>query len=603
MSFCALDHETENAALAALASHISRAVRTLLVIDVVESTRLSEQNEEGAVQRWLALIRQIGNQILPQHHGRMVKDLGDGALFTFEAPLPAVSAAFAMQQVANRGNDGLPPDQHMLLRIGIDVGDVFLNQENVFGRSAIIAQRLSTLAGPGETVVSAAVREQITPMLDADIEDLGACFVKHLTQPLRAYRIGPPGRHRLLPRWGAFGEMTPAIAVVPFFTHDSDPVHCLVGEVLAEEIIRGVAGSPGLSVISRLSTTAFRGRDATTVEIGAYLNADYVLTGIYQVDDARLRLDAELTDTRSGRILWTQRLTGSVETIIGGEQQFITELISKVSISVMWRELQRARSQPLPTLQGYTLLMAAITLMHRLTVEDFEEARHLLEILLERSKRQPIPQAWLGKWHVLRVHQGWSPNEAYDARMALRCTQQALDADPSCAFALTVDGLAHTNLLKRFDIAQERYDLALQENPNDALAWLLRGTMYAFMGEGQRAVDETQQALMLSPLDPHRYLYDCCAASAYIAAEQYERGLELAKRSLRANRTHTSTLRTLAIAQAHLGLGTEARKTVQALLELEPGLTISRWLERSPAAQFPVGKYSADALRSAGVPE
>jgi adenylate cyclase len=277
-------------------------------------------------------------------------------------------------------------------------------------------------------------------------------------------------------------------------------------------------------------------------------------------------------------------------------------LLGEISSAIMSSELQRARNQPLPTLQGYTLLMAAIALMHRLSVADFTEARHLLQTLLDRSKRQPIPQAWLAKWHVLRVQQGWSPNETHDARMALQHTQDALGADPTCSLALAVDGFVHTNLLKRFDIAQDRYDIALETNPNDSFAWLLRGMMYAFMGQGKRAVSETSRALALSPLDPHRYFYDSLAGSAHISAGDYGLGLELAKRSLRANRTHTSTLRAMAVAQTRLGLADEARETVRLLLRLEPELTVSRWLARSPAAPFTTGKDWATALRAAGVP-
>jgi len=156
--------------------------------------------------------------------------------------------------------------------------------------------------------------------------------------------------------------------------------------------------------------------------------------------------------------------------------------------------------------------------------------------------------------------------------------------------------------MKRLDIAQERYDLAIATNPNDSLAWLLKGTMHAFMGDGRQAVEDTQRALTLSPLDPHRYFYDALAGTACLAAGQYDNALTLAHRSLRANRTHTSTLRVAAIAAWRLGLHDEARRTVQRLLRLEPALTIARYLERTPAAPFSTGKDWSDALHQAGIP-
>ena len=280
----------------------------------------------------------------------------------------------------------------------------------------------------------------------------------------------------------------------------------------------------------------------------------------------------------------------------------IDELVADVSAAVVSREVQRAQSQALPTLKSYTLLLGAIALMHRLSRSDFEKARHLLDALIERASRQAIPQAWLAEWHVLRVQQGWSPDPEQDARMALQCTARALDTDPMCSLALAVDGLVHTNLLKRLDIAEERYDRATETNPSNSLAWLLKGTLHSFKGEGPPAVRCTQRALKLSPLDPHRYFYDSLAATAHLAAHQFERALKLAERSLRANRTHTSTLRALVVAQWQLGHHEDARRTLQDLLRLEPSLTVSGWLERSPSAPYDIGKEWAEIFRQIGVP-
>jgi tetratricopeptide (TPR) repeat protein len=217
--------------------------------------------------------------------------------------------------------------------------------------------------------------------------------------------------------------------------------------------------------------------------------------------------------------------------------------------------------------------------------------------------RHPIPHAWLAEWHVLRVQQGWAAEPGHEALLALDCTRRSLDADPNCSLALAIDGFANTNLLKRFDVAEERYDLALRVNPNEALAWLLKGTLHAFRGEGLEAMEYTEQARRLSPLDPLRYFYDSLAATAALSAGRYERAIELAGSSLRLNRTHTSTWRALAIAQVQLDRLDDARKTVKQLLALEPGLTVKAYQERSPSSSFATGKVWSDALRRAGVPD
>lgn len=580
----------------------TRAVRTLLFADVVESARLFEQDEDGTATRWLGLIEYIEADVLPACGGRLVKSLGDGLLLEFDQVPAALCAAFALQHACHRDNLGRQPSSHILLRIGIEASEVLIVQHDVFGHGVNVAERLGTLAGPGEIVVSACVREQLTPSLDADIEDLGDCFLKHIQSPVRAYRVGPPGPRPVVEPGPAPGNLRPTVAIVPFSTRDLLPEHRLFGEVLAEEMIRELSRSPDLNVISRLSTAPFRGRGAIVAEISAHLNADYVFSGDYDVDGVQIRLRAELAEAKSGRIVWTTSVKDHVAGVVWGERELVAQLIADIRTAVMARELQRAQSQALPTLKSYTLLMAAVALMHRLSVQDFEEARHLLQTVIDRSRRQAVPQAWLAKWYVLRVQQGWSPDPKQDGYQALQCTKRALDTDPHCSLALAIDGFVYTNLIKRLDIAQERYDLAIATNPNDSLAWLLKGTMHAFMGDGRQAVEDTQRALTLSPLDPHRYFYDALAGTACLAAGQYDNALTLAHRSLRANRTHTSTLRVAAIAAWRLGLHDEARRTVQKLLRLEPALTIARYLERTPAAPFSTGKDWSDALHQAGIP-
>jgi len=578
------------------------AKRAVLLLDVVESVRLIEQDEANTIARWLAFVEHVKTRILPECKGRLVKSLGDGLLLDFDNVHSAVAAAFAIQQASNRGKVGLPPERQIHLRMGLDVSDVIVESDDVHGRGVNLAARLMSLAGPGEIVISAHARDQLTPNLDADIEDLGDCYVRHMSGPVRAYRIGPPGPRPFMRPAMPQDELAPFIAVVPFAPRQVPDEHDILGEILAEEIIRALSHASDLNVISRLSTTAFSGRQATLAEISGHLNADYVLSGVYSSDGQMVTLDAELAEAKSGRIVWTERLKDRVSGILGGEPELLDRVVTAVSAGIIARELQRSQSQPLPTLKAYTLLLGAIALMHRLSLHDFEQARNLLQALIDRGVRHPIPRAWLGNWHVLRVQQGWSVDPRQDAYLALECTKRALDADPRCSLALAVDGFVHTNLLKRLDIAEERYNLALIANPNNALAWLLRGTLYAFKDDGQRAVDNTQRALQLTPLDPHRWFYDSLAATACVGAKQYERALELAQNSLRANCMHTSTYRAKIAAEWHLGLHDQARSTAKELLKLEPALTVSGWLERSPAAAYNIGRDFADVMRKVGVP-
>jgi adenylate cyclase len=481
------------------------------------------------------------------------------------------------------------------------LSEILIDEDDIHGHGVNLAARLMALASPGEIVVSQRVRDGLTPDLDAEVEDLGDCFLRHVSQPVRAYRIGPAGPRSLIRPSAALDDLSPSIAVIPLEAREPDGHH-VVGEIFAEELIRALSQSPEFSVMSRLSTTALRGRGISLADIVAHLRADYVLSGTYRYAGETVILDIELADVKSGQVLWTDHIRSSLSALLDEEQELINGVATKVIVAVSARELKRSRSQSPPTLRAYTLLMGAITLMHRLSRQDFDEALNLLQVLVDRGTRQPIPHAWLAYWHVLRVQQGWSIDEKEDAYLALESTKRALDSDPDCSLALAVDGFVHTNLLKKLDVAAERYKLALAANPSNPLAWTLRGALNAFTDNGQQAVDDTQRALKLTPLDPHRYFYDSLSASACIAARDYGAALELARRSLRANRKHTSTLRVMSVAQWHLGLRKEARLTAKELLKLEPTLTVSRWLKRAPSAPYKVGQEFARVLRKVGVP-
>lgn len=580
-----------------------RTTRTVVVADMVESSRLFETEELQTIARWVRLIERVKADILPALGGTIIRSLGDGLLLEFQEPRAAIDAAFAIQQLCRQLNAGVSAGSHIVLRIGIETGGVLITEHDVFGNSINLATRLCTLAGPGEIVVSAGVREQITATLDADIEDLGECYLKHLRNPIRAYRVGPPGSQPVIDARVSFGDLRPAIAVVPFATRDGSQSNHLVGEVLAEEIIQELAASQDLNVISRLSTAAFSSRDATPGDIAAHLRVQYVVSGTYITDDASIRVTAELTEARSGHIVWAGSARGRLEHIVHGDREIVLGIAADVRKGVLARELQRARTQPLPTLQSYTLLIAAIGLMHRMSVRDFEQAHHLLDAVIDRARRQALPHAWLAQWFVLRVQQGWSPDRGKDAQQALDSSKRALDADPDCSLALAVDGLVNTHFLKRLDVARARYHLAVENNPNDALAWVLKGTMHAFMAEGREAVSNTRRALALSPLDPHLYYYESLAGTACLSAKDYEGALRHAHRSLRANCTHTSTLRVATIAAWRLARHDDARLMARKLLALEPGLTIRRYMARTPAAPFETGNDWSDALRQAGIPD
>jgi tetratricopeptide (TPR) repeat protein len=345
-----------------------------------------------------------------------------------------------------------------------------------------------------------------------------------------------------------------------------------------------------------------RQRRMNVRDIGRRLGAHFVVSGSLRIDGQRVAVMVELADSSKGSVLWADRFAGDVRELTSIEAPMTNRIASAVCEAVLVHEFDRVHRQPLPTLESYSLLLAGVSLMHRFGVEDFNRAQRCLAALIERVPRHSEPYAWMARWHVLRAVQGWSEDRKLESSKARDLCRRALDLDPGSAHALTVAGSAHIALDKDIDLAQERYNDALRANPNEPLAWVLLGTSHSFKGEGEDALRCCSRALSLTPLDPIRFFYDNHTAAAAVAAGDYEMGIELATRSLRANRTHHSTLRVLAIAQSLAGRLDDARKTVQRILVAQPDLTVESFQRNSPASDNAHGRRLAEALRAAGLP-
>jgi adenylate cyclase len=579
---------------------LTRARRAIVVVDVVESVRLMQEDEAGFIERWRRFVHEVRTEVLPKHGGRLVKSLGDGMLLEFANAPSAVMAALDVQSRIAHHNATRPTNEQLWLRAGLNVADVAVDQFDLYGSGVNLAARIAGIASPGSVIATADFCEAIVPTLDGEIEDLGECHLKHWAQPQRCYRIGAAlSTASTLP----IAELSrgPTLAVLPLSEAGVDVPHML-GQVSAEEIIRLLSRSDRLQVISRLSTSALGGRAFSAQEVGRRLSAGYVVSGTLLSAGAHVRLNVELAETGEGRVVWADSLTARPDDLAAEDEGVFNRIAMGISDAIAGIELARAVSLPLPNLDTYTLMVGGVTLMHRTGISDFQRARALLEHLTERAGRHPVPRSWLAKWHVLNVQQGWSPDPHADARRALDLTARALDTDPACALAHTVAGFAHANVLREFEQADRHYRHALDANPSDSLAWLLSGMLKAFQGEGAAALEACDQARRLSPLDPLRYFYDALTASAAISAGEYTRSVDMASQSLRLNRSHLSTHRALTAALELAGRHDEAAIAACELLARDPGFTVSAFLARTPGRDYSVSQSVAQALRAAGVP-
>ena len=603
-----------------------RQETVVLLVDLVESVRLMQEHEASAVRRWAEFVHVVITKILSRYRGVLVKSLGDGLLARFEAVPDAADAAAEMHRTLAAHNVGLPEDQHFHLRAGINAAMAWSDGFDIYGSGVNLAARLATLAGPGETIASAsaheqlaaalaslakpgetigsaAARDELTHGVDASCEDLGLCILKHFDKPVRAYRVGPASPQPNLPSRRDYGTaMQPTIAVIPFAARNDTPALFDVGNLIADSVIWRLSKAADLKVISRLSTAVFRGRANDVGEVSAHLGATYVLSGAYVANAGQIMVTAELSEVRNNQVVWTARLSGEIGDLLRPESELADAIANAVHFAILDAEVEHILTQPLPTLESYSLLLGSIKLMHRSSKDEFRQTRRILDELINRHGRIAAPRAWLGNWYILQVTRGWSEDRKREATEALSATHAALDRDPSDALALATEGFVYCHLLKDLDTARKRCNEAVNANSSHALGWLYLGTVNAFKGEGKAAVEATRRAIELSPLDPMRYYFECLGAAAELSAHQYENAEKLARSSLVLHRMHPSTWRALTISLVSQGRMDEAREALAKLRQLEPQLTIERYLARMPNAELETGREWARCLAIAGLP-
>jgi adenylate cyclase len=580
-----------------------RRLRAVLFVDMVDSVRLIQQDDEGTISRWRAFVAYVIQDELPKRHGRMVKSQGDGMLLEFDSAVDAVECAIAMQAHLDASEAARPTDSRIRVRIGINLADVIVDELDVYGDGVNLAARLMGLGGPQEIIISASVRDQLTDGLGVTIADLGEQRLKGVSRPVRAFRAGPPGP---LPgsgeRRGRRAGDRPSIAVLPFRNLSRDEAHDFLGDLIAEDVIGDLSRLTDLFVISRLSTTPFRDRPYEPRNVANLLGVRYVLSGTLQTSGTRLRLMAELTEVEVGNVIWAERFDGSLADIFELQDRLSQDIAQRVVPYVHQLELQRARSKRTESLTAYELTLRAIDHFHRSSPEDLDQARILLEAAIEADPAYVTPHAWLAHWYVRRVGQGWSDDPKRDGLAANRYANAGMERDATDPLALTVFGLVTGYLNKDLDSAILHFDRALTINPSASSAWVWSTSAHAWLGSGEEAVRRSHRAIELSPFDPLMYTFTSIAGTAHAVAGQYDKAIELCRRSLRQNKMFASTHRILAISLALSGQIEEARSAGSELLRREPSLTVGGFLHRYPGSASAQAKIFGEALAIAGVP-
>ncbi|MFL6628895.1 MAG: adenylate/guanylate cyclase domain-containing protein [Vitreoscilla sp.] len=601
-----------------MASPGVRALRAIVVLDVVESVRLMQANEADIVARWRRFVADFRAELLPLCGGRLVKSLGDGLLLEFQDGSHALAAARALVRRVEPLNRGRERGECIELRVGLHMADVVVDELDIYGHGVNLAARLAALARPGELAMSEAFRASLeaTEPLE-DLDDLGLCYVKHLSQPIRVFRIGrvasrPPAAHGAAPASPDGAEQPPVaggdaspqatLAVLSFRAASSSPDDAVVADLVSDALVARLAVSRDLRVISRWSTRRIEHSAAQGALAWSSLQAHFLVRGNVHRIDGRLVAVAELVDTASEVVVWAGRRQFTLGDVLNPQDEFSLGLAAEIASVIAEDRLRRMRTSALPTIDGNQLQSSASTLMHLEDVAGFQRAQAILDHLIDRYPRQPGPRAWSAMWYVLHVTRGFVHDPGQVADRALDHVNRALDHDPECALALAMAGFVQCHLRRDLAAAADALAQAVALNPNEKWAWLFRSVVASHRGHGDDAWDWATKASALSPLDPLRHYFDGLRSNAALVAERWQDAVRLASRSLAVNGRHLPTLRGLAIAQVSLGQLAEACATGQRILAVDPGFNLTNYLASAPPDGRETRRRYVDLLHQAGLP-
>lgn len=588
---------------ASIVQALTRRRWTVLFADLVESVRLFHDAERSVIERWHAFTLFVESDIATQHEGRLVRTAGDGLLMQFASSAQAVLAAQALHAGLARFNLGQPDAAVFWLRIGVHVADVVSFPHEIYGDGVNLAARLASLAQPGQTVASTQVRQDVADGVHATVHDLGLRFVKHLDEPLRVFRLDPPGpsgpqRHGP----ATTTDLRPTVAVVPFVAMPPDPDHDALGHALADDVIASLARHPALRVLSRVSTAMLRMPAPDLTHVREALGATFMLTGRFYVQGQRVRLSVELCELATGSVLWTGRTVGHIAELFEGTDELVPHIVTQVSQQIIGHELARARSLPVDSLSSYSLFVGASGLMNSLVKTDFDGARQVLEHLAERHPRHAAPVAMLARWQLFALEQGWTTDRQQAGLVTRELCERALDLDPGSAAAHAVLAQVCANFEGKLQEGRELNERAIALDPSDAFALAqLSGTL-AFLGEADAACEAVSESLRLSPLDPSRYVFEAFASMAFVAAGHYARAAAHARSSVRQHSLHLPGVHLLVGALWLNGETDAARRAAQRYLELFPLANSGRTRSRRLGAGLAWRQNFEDALINAGVP-
>jgi adenylate cyclase len=586
--------------------HVERRLAAILAADMVGYSRLMGLDEEGTLAALKAVRQTLIDPKIIEHRGRIVKTTGDGLLVEFISVVDAVRCAVEVQRGMSERNAGVSAESCIQFRIGINVGDIISDSNDIYGDGVNVAARLEALAEPGGILVSRNVFDQVRDKLSFSFEDMGEQTVKNIARPIGVHRIhlyentgtatAKPASSRVKPKTSDSDR--PTIAVLPFVNMSGDPEQEYFADGISEDIITGLSKLRWFFVIARNSSFTYKGKAVDVKRVARELGVRYVLEGSVRRGGNRLRITAQLIDALTGNHLWADRYDGDLTDVFALQDEITRKVVAAIEPKLLEAEGVRSQSRSPEDLDAWDMVIRANSLFWRLTTAEIETAISILKQAVERFPNYAPAHSMLAFLLLVSGYVGCNVMDQ-QVKQAAPFAARASELDNSDPWAhLALGFLAFFR--RRTDEAAEEFQRALDLNPNFAAAHGYLGWALAFDGRTDQAIAHLELAIRMSPHDPQNAIFNTGIAVVHYLSGRFAESVDFGRKALQQRSGFTASNRICVASLAQAGQIDEARTALARLKEMHPDLSIA-WIEKYvPYTPGPMVKF-IEGMRKAGL--
>ena len=587
--------------------HVERKLAAIFAGDVAGYSRLMGIDEEGTLHQLKTHRKELVDPKITEHRGHIVKTTGDGVLVEFISVVDAVRCAVEIQRGMAERNADVPADRRIEFRIGINVGDIISDNNDIYGDGVNVAARLEALAEPGGIFVSRNVHDQVRDKLSFGFEDMGEQLVKNIARPIGVHRVSLAEsatevslRAAITAKPEHEASRRPSIAVLPFANMSGDPEQEYFADGISEDLITGLSKLRWFFVIARNSSFIYKGRAIDVKRVARELGVRYLLEGSVRKGGNRLRITAQLIDAETGNHIWADRYDGDLTDVFALQDAITEKVVAAIEPKLLQAEGIRSQSHSPEDLGAWEMVSQANSLFWRLTKAEGEAAIAILRQAVQRYPDYAPAHSMLAFMMLVSAYVGWTAGEQQSqvkqaAALAIRAAELD-DSDPWAYFALGY--VAYT--MRRTDKAIEEFQRAIDLNPNFAAAHSYLSLALALAGQTNQAITHAEQAIRMSPHDPQNAVCFTALAAALYQAGRYGEAVNFGRKAVQQRSGWAPGHRIFCASLAQAGQIDEARTELDQLKELHPDISIA-WIEKHvPYTAGPMSKF-LEGMRKAGL--